>query len=155
MEQQETTQIHNILQQVQAGWLAGSGAQFAAPFAEQAHFVAFDGTTLIGRAEIANFHQKAFDTHLRSTSLALDVEEIRRLAPEVWLVFAKGGIRGAGGAAAERTGESVQTFVIKSQSGNTTIEAFQNTRFRPITDKNSAETWSQFDEIWNRHANAR
>jgi uncharacterized protein (TIGR02246 family) len=145
----ETTQIDNILRELQAGWLAGNGTQFAEPFAEQARFVAFDGTTLIGRSEIAHFHQRAFDGHLQATSLELHIEEIRRIAPEVWVVFAKGGIRKTIGPAAERTGESVQMFVMKSQTGRTTIEVFQNTRFRPVTDKHSALVWSRFDELWN------
>jgi uncharacterized protein (TIGR02246 family) len=145
----ETTQIDNILRELQAGWLAGDGTQFAAPFAEQARFVAFDGTTLIGRSEIARFHQSAFDGHLQATSLELHVQEVRRIASEVWLVFAKGGIKTTIGPAAKRTGESVQMFVMKSQAGRTTIEAFQNTRFRPVTDKYSAEVWSRFDELWN------
>ena len=50
----ETSQIHRILQGLQAGWLAGSGAQFAVAFAPQARFVAFDGTTLTGPSEMAN-----------------------------------------------------------------------------------------------------
>ena len=57
----ETGEIHRILQELKAGWSAGSGAQFTAPFAPQARFVAFDGTTLTGPSEIANFHQRAFE----------------------------------------------------------------------------------------------
>ncbi len=28
------------------------------------------------------------------------------------------------------------------------IEAFQNTRMRPVTDKQSAEAWRAFDKLW-------
>jgi uncharacterized protein (TIGR02246 family) len=59
----ETRQIHRTIQELQAGWLVGSGAQFAAAFAPQGRFVAFDGTTLTGPSEIANFHQRAFDNN--------------------------------------------------------------------------------------------
>ena len=145
----ETNQIHRILQELQAGWLAGSGAQFAAAFAPQAPFVAFDGTTLTGPSEIANFHQRAFDSHLQGTALDVHFQEIRLVAPGVWLAWAKGGIIKANGSVAERTGESVQLFVFVEYAGILAIEAFQNTRLRPVTDAHSAEVWRQFDQLWN------
>ncbi|MBV8275759.1 MAG: hypothetical protein JO170_10955 [Verrucomicrobia bacterium] len=49
----------------------------------------------------------------------------------------------------ERTGESVQLFVFREQEGLVAIEAFQNTRLRPVTDAQSAEVWRQFDQLWN------
>ena len=145
----ETSQIHRILQELQAGWLAGSAAQFAAAFAPQARFVAFDGTTLTGPSEIANFHQRAFDSQLQGTALDVHIEEIRLVTPGVWLVWTKGGITTAKGSVVGRTGESVQLFVFKEQGGLVAIEAFQNTRLRPVTDSQSAEVWRQFDQLWN------
>jgi uncharacterized protein (TIGR02246 family) len=145
----ETSQIHRILRELQLGWLAGSAAQFAAAFAPQARFVAFDGTTLTGPSEIANFHQGAFDRHLRGTALDIHIEEIRLVTPGVWLVWTKGGITKANESIVERTGESVQLFVFREQGGLVAIEAFQNTRLRPVTDSHSAEVWRQFDQLWN------
>ena len=147
--QTETSPIHRSIEELQAGWLAGSGAQFAAAFAPQARFVAFDGTTLTGPSEIANFHQRAFDSHLQGTALDVHIEEIRLVAPGVWLAWTKGGITKANGSAAERTGESVQLFVFREHAGLIAIEAFQNTRLRPATDAHSAEVWRQFDQLWN------
>jgi hypothetical protein len=49
----------------------------------------------------------------------------------------------------ERTGESVQLFVFREQEGFVAIEAFQNTRLRPVTDAQSAEVWRHFDQLWN------
>jgi len=147
--QTETTQIHRIIQELQAGWLAGSGAEFAAAFAPQARFVAFDGTTLTGPSEIADFHQRAFDSHLQGTALDVHIEEIRSIAPGVWLAWTKGGITKANGSVGGRTGESVQIYVFREQAGLVAIEAFQNTRLRPVTDAHSAEVWRQFDQLWN------
>lgn len=148
----ETSPIHRILQELQAGWLAGSGVQFAAAFAPHARFVAFDGTTLTGPAEIANFHQRAFDSHLQGTALDVHIEEIRLVAPGVWLAWTKGGIMKPNGSVVERTGESVQLFVFREDAGLIAIEAFQNTRLRPVTDSHSAEVWRQFDQLWNNRA---
>jgi uncharacterized protein (TIGR02246 family) len=145
----ETSQIQRILEELQAGWSVGSGAHFGAAFAPQARFVAFDGTTLTGPSEIANFHQRAFDSHLQGTALDIHIEEIRLVAPGVWLAWTKGGITQANGSAVERTGESVQLFVFREHAGLIAIEAFQNTRLRPVTDSHSAEVWRQFDQLWN------
>jgi uncharacterized protein (TIGR02246 family) len=148
----ETSPIHRILQELQASWLAGSGVQFAAAFALHARFVAFDGTTLTGPAEIANFHQRAFDSHLQGTALDVHVEEIRLVAPGVWLAWTKGGIVKPNGSVVERTGDSIQLFVFREDAGLIAIEAFQNTRLRPVTDSHSAEVWRQFDQLWNDRA---
>ena len=146
----ETSQIQRILEELQAGWSVGSGAHFGAAFAPQARFVAFDGTTLTGPSEIANFHQRAFDRHPQGATLNLHIEEIRLVAPGVWLAWTKGGgtIK-VNGSVVERTGESVQLFVFREQEGLVAIEAFQNTRLRPVTDAHSAEVWRQFDQLWN------
>jgi uncharacterized protein (TIGR02246 family) len=117
-------------------------------FAPQARFVAFDGTTLTGPSEIANFHQRAFDSQ-PGTALDIHIEEIRSVAPGVWLAWTKGGIRKPDGSFAERSGESVQLFVFREDAGFIAIEAFQNTRLRPVTDSQSAEVWRQFDRLWN------
>ena len=145
----QTSEIHRILQELQAGWLAGSGEQFAAAFAPQARFVAFDGTTLTGPSEIANFHQRAFDRHLQGTALDVHFQEIRLVAPGVWLAWTKGGITKTNGSVVERTGESVQLFVFREHAGLIAIEAFQNTRLRPLMDSPSTEVWRQFDQLWN------
>jgi len=138
----ERSQIHRIIQELQAGWAAGSGPQFAAAFAPQARFVVFDGTTLTGPSEIANFHQRAFDSQ-QGTALDIHIEEIRSVSVD------KGGIRKPDGSFTERSGESVQLFVFREQAGTVAIEAFQNTRLRPVTDAHSAEVWRQFDQLWN------
>ena len=47
-------------------WNQGSGEAFAAPFAEDADFVAFDGERFRGREDIARFHDAEFKTHLKA-----------------------------------------------------------------------------------------
>ena len=42
-------------------WNAGDSTAFAAPFTDRADFVAWDGTHLKGRREIAAFHRQIFD----------------------------------------------------------------------------------------------
>jgi uncharacterized protein (TIGR02246 family) len=49
--------IRAIHQRMIDAWNVGDGAGFAASFTEDADFVAFEGTHLKGRQEIALFHQ--------------------------------------------------------------------------------------------------
>ena len=48
----DTPLISDLLNELSAGWLAGNGKSFAAPFGERAGFIAFDGTILVGPTEI-------------------------------------------------------------------------------------------------------
>ena len=54
--------IRAIHQRIIDAWNAGDGDAFAAPFSDRADFVAWNGTHLEGRQEIAAFHRQMFDT---------------------------------------------------------------------------------------------
>ena len=75
MNSQATTQIGDekairaIHQRMIDAWNTGDGAAFAAPFTEDADFVAFEGTHLKGRQEITSFHQRICDTVVKGSRL--------------------------------------------------------------------------------------
>jgi uncharacterized protein (TIGR02246 family) len=142
-------QVHELLDEIANAWSAGDGQRFGSAFAEDAHFVAFDGTVLQGRESIARYHQAAFDRYLKDTKLITTVNATRVVEASVVLVFTSGGIQSQSGNAVVLTGDSVQTFVVVSREGKACVQAFQNTRKRPITDENSAKVWKQFDGLWN------
>jgi len=73
------------------GWNKGSAQAFSAPFTEDGHLVAFDGTHFKGREEIVTFHQPLFDKWLKKTRLVGEVESVRHLSPDVALMHARGG----------------------------------------------------------------
>jgi len=50
-------------------WNRGDAAAFAADFAVDARFVAFDGTVLSGREAIVEFHRPLFETTLKGSRL--------------------------------------------------------------------------------------
>jgi uncharacterized protein (TIGR02246 family) len=131
------------------GWFQGSGKLFAQPFSKEARFVAFDGSIHHGPDEIAAFHQRAFDTVLKGTSLELNVTEIKQIDQETWLVFSTGWHRPSNAPVEARRAESVNLFVYKADEDKAMVLAFQNTRARPITDQASAESWRAFDTFWN------
>jgi uncharacterized protein (TIGR02246 family) len=137
------------LDKMTEGW-RGSGPLFAQPFAKEARFVAFDGSVHNGPDEIAAFHQEAFDTVLKGTSLDLKVSEMKQIDQRIWLVFPKGWHRPSNAPDEKRRAESVNIFVCKIDEEKAEVLTFQNTRARPITDKAAAELWKAFDTAWER-----
>ena len=63
--------IEAVMQQIMAGWKSGDGRILAAPFAERARFIAWDGQVLEGREAIAAHHQRAFEGPLQGTVMCL------------------------------------------------------------------------------------
>jgi len=141
--------VRTLYQQLMDGWNQGSSDAFAAPFAEDGDFIAFDGTHFKGRQEIAQFHQPLFETYLKGTRLVGQVISVRFLSPEAALMHAVGGtvMRGKSAPAPER--DSIQTLVATKRDGEWCLAAFQNTRIRPI-GRNAAGTfvWILSDWLW-------
>jgi uncharacterized protein (TIGR02246 family) len=141
--------VRALYTQMMDGWNKGSGEAFAAPFAEDGHLIAFDGTHFKGRDEIVSFHQPLFDKWLKGTRLVREVESVRFLSPDVALMHALGGtvMRGKSRPAPER--DSIQTLVAIKRNGEWRLAAFQNTRVRPMS-RNARITfiWLFTDWLW-------
>lgn len=145
----DAEEIRALYHATMEGWNAGSGEAFAAPFAEEADFIAFDGTRFHGREEIARFHDPLLKTHLKGTRLVGDVTDVRFVAPDAAVLHARGGaiMRGRREPARER--DSLQTMVAVRNDGRWQLAAFQNTRVRPI-GRNVLGTmlWLVTDWLW-------
>jgi uncharacterized protein (TIGR02246 family) len=141
--------VRALYTQLMDGWNKGSGEAFAAPFAEDGHLIAFDGTHFKCRDEIVSFHQPLFDKWLKGTRLVGEVESVRFLSPDVALMHALGGtvVGGKSRPAPER--DSIQTLVAIKRNGEWRLAAFQNTRFRPMS-RNARSTfiWLFTDWLW-------
>jgi uncharacterized protein (TIGR02246 family) len=120
--------IRAIVAQMIDAWNRGSGEGFAAPFAEHADFVAFEGTHLRGRRQIAEFHQNAFDTVVKGTRLEGEARFVRFLTPEVAVMHAAARTALCGRAAVSRSRDSMQLFVVSKVSGRWQVEALLNAR---------------------------
>ncbi|MEJ7633045.1 MAG: SgcJ/EcaC family oxidoreductase [Rubrobacteraceae bacterium] len=122
--------VRGLYKQLMEGWNRGSGAEFAAVFAEDGDLVAFDGTHFEGRQEIATFHQELFDKWMKGTRLVGRVKDVRFLSSDVALMHAVGGtvMRGKAEPSPER--DSIQTLVAVRRGGEWRLAAFQNTRLR-------------------------
>jgi uncharacterized protein (TIGR02246 family) len=141
--------VRALYEQLMDGWNRGSGAAFAASFAEDGDLIGFDGTHLKGCEEIAAFHQPLFATYLKGTRLVGRVISVRFPSPTVALMHAVGGtvMRGKSAPAPER--DSIQTLVATKRGDAWYLAAFQNTRLRPI-GRNAGGTfvWLLSDWLW-------
>jgi len=112
-------------------WGRGDGRAYAALFAPEVDYVAFDGSIARGRDEVERSHAQLFATVLRGTSLRGEITDVRRLGADVAVAHAIGAAvwPWQRGVPADRL--SRQTYVLVRDGAGWTITAFHNTRVRP------------------------
>lgn len=137
--QEDEAAIQDLLRRLIDGWNQGSGEAFAAPFAEDADFVGFDGTYFQGREEIVSFHKMLFERILVGTRLVGKVRGVRFLTPEVALMHAVGGTVMPGQSDLDPERNSIQTLVATKGDGSWKLAAFQNSRAQFIGRPELAE----------------
>ncbi len=119
--------VRECVRQMESGWNARSGAQFAKPFAADADYVVINGMQLKGRAAIAQGHQQIFDTVYRDSNLALTLRQVRFLRADVAVAHVAARLKATLGQET-RENEAVLTLVLTKEGGGWKIAAFQNTR---------------------------
>lgn len=140
--------VRALYGQLMEGWNRGSGAAFAAAFADDGDLVAFDGTHFRGRKEIALFHQELFDKWMKGTRLLGRVERMRFPSPGVAGIHAVGGTVTRGRSAPSPERNSIQTLVATRQGGEWRLAAFQNTRVRLMGNAAAFLVWTLSDWLW-------
>ena len=119
--------ICTLYHQMMAGWNQGNADAFAAPFTEDADFIAFDGAHFKGNQEIVQTHQSLFETHLKGTRLIGHVTSVRFLTADVALMHAVGGTVTRGKSAPSSERDSIQTLVATKRGSDWRLAAFHNT----------------------------
>jgi uncharacterized protein (TIGR02246 family) len=120
--------IRSIPYQLIKGWNEGSGNGFAAPFTDDADFVAFEGTHLKGRREITSFHQQIFDTIVKGSRLEGEIKFVRFLSPELAYMHSVVRVTMPGESNPYPGRDSMQLFVVAKHNGEWRVEALQNSR---------------------------
>jgi uncharacterized protein (TIGR02246 family) len=135
MNSQTTTQtatdedaIRAIHQRMIEAWNAGDGAAFAAPFTDEADFVAWEGTHLQGRQEIAVFHQRIFDTVVTGSRLEGEVKFVRLLSPVFAVMHSVVRVTLSGQTEASPSRDSMQLTVVTKRDGAWRGEGLLNAR---------------------------
>jgi uncharacterized protein (TIGR02246 family) len=143
--------ITALYQRALDGWNEGSGAAFAAAWADDGQLIGFDGTQLKGRAEIAAFHEPLFTTYLKGTRLVGSVRDVEFPAPDVAVFHADGRTIMAGASEPTPERDSIQTMVAVRRAGAWELLAFQNTRVRPMgRDAAGTILWLVTDWLWKK-----
>jgi uncharacterized protein (TIGR02246 family) len=83
-------QVQAIVNDIRAGWEAGSGLQFARSFAPNAEQVAPHGGLIRGRDQIAKVHDELFGRVFQGSKMRLSVDHVRALRPDVAVVHGVG-----------------------------------------------------------------
>jgi uncharacterized protein (TIGR02246 family) len=127
--ERDLAEIGEIPLQMVAAWNRGDADGFAAPFTDTADFIAFEGSHLEGRDEIAAFHRQIFATVVKGTRLEGGVRFVRLLTPDLavmhsWARYANlpGEDESSGGRL------SMQLYVVVRTDAGWRAEAVQNAR---------------------------
>ena len=110
--------------------------------------MAFDGTHFDSRAQIAQFQQKLFDTHLKGTRLVGTVTGVRFLGPPRGAPARGGRHDHATQVRARAEREPIQTLVAVRTGDGWALAAFQNTRIRPIRNGRTFLVTAVGDRLW-------
>jgi uncharacterized protein (TIGR02246 family) len=125
----DETLLADVPMQMVAAWNSGDGDAFAAPFTDTADFVAFEGTHLRGRDEIAAFHRQIFATVVKGTHLEGGVRFVRLLTADRAVIHSWVRYTNLPGGDSQTPGrDSMQLFVVTKRDGRWLVEAMQNSR---------------------------
>jgi uncharacterized protein (TIGR02246 family) len=127
-ESTDETKLKEMHERMIEAWNRGSAAGFAAPFAPDADFIAFEGSQLKGRSQIQQFHQMLFDTSLKNTRLEGGVHFVRFLRPDFAVVHAWATTTLPGQTNASSSRDSLQLFIATKHGGYWQFDAMQNSR---------------------------
>ena len=109
-------------------WNAGDGASFAAPFTEDADFVAWEGTHLKGRQRIALFTQQVLDTAVKGSCMQGRVKFVRFLTPTVAMMHSVVSYRLEGQLQQTEDPEFMELTVVAREGGEWRVEGLLNAR---------------------------
>jgi len=120
--------IRAIHQRMIDAWNAGDAAAFAAPFTDDADFIAFEGTHLKGRREIASFHHQIFDTVVKGTRLQGEVKFVRFPSPVLAVMHSGVRVTLQRQTEASPSRDSMQLTVVAKRGGEWRGEGLMNAR---------------------------
>ncbi|HTU68147.1 MAG TPA: SgcJ/EcaC family oxidoreductase [Steroidobacteraceae bacterium] len=153
-ESVDETRIKEMHAAMIESWNEGSGAGYAAAFSSDADFIAFEGSQLKGRSQIAQFHQMLFETSLRNTRMDGGVHFVRFLRPDLAVLHAWATTTLSGQTNATASRDALQLFVATKHGGYWQFDVMQNSRRITMEQQRFAddfETLSPGDQGELRH----
>jgi uncharacterized protein (TIGR02246 family) len=126
--------VLDTLTALESCWRDGDADAYAALHSADATYVAFDGTVMTGRKEIADGHRPLFAGIMKGSRLAVVERTVHLPAPDTAIVVQRAGVimrwqRNRATPSAKRL--STNTTVLRQEGSGWTVTAFQNTRYHP------------------------
>lgn len=118
--------VSPIVNELEQAWNAGDGARFGSVFADDADFVNIRGEYYRTREAIAAGHQGIFDTIYKGSTVQLELEDVRQIAPTVLVARIRSRMNAPSGPLAGRH-DARFTIVLVEQGVDWRIAAFHNT----------------------------
>ena len=135
-ESAQRKEIFELGKALQDAWNRGDAAGYASLFADDADFVAWNGSYGRGRQAIEDGHRQLFDGPLNGSRMILvgddaesaPPESLRFVRPDVAIMVMSGVVTLPGQSATGPDHQSVQTFVLTRNVNRWRVAAFHNTR---------------------------
>lgn len=118
--------VRSLYRQVLDGWNTHSGDAFAAVFSEDGETIGFDGSQLIGRADIATTLKQIFADHVTAVYVA-KVRNVRMLGADAAILRAVVGMVPPGQSKINPAVNAIQTLVATRQDGTWRVAHLQST----------------------------
>jgi uncharacterized protein (TIGR02246 family) len=115
-----------VLARLQDAWNAADGADYGAAFADDSDFVTVRGEHLRGPRVIAAGHQRIFNSIYRGSTVKIEVDNAREVAPGVVLAVATSTLDAPSGPLRGRHSARM-TLVITSWQDGWRISGLHNT----------------------------
>ena len=125
-ETSDESAVCTLYQGLLASWNARDAAAFAAPFTYEAEVIGFDGSQMIGRAEIEATLSHIFADHETGAYVGI-IRSVRFLASEVAMLRAVSGVIPAGQADLNPALNAQQALLAIKHDGAWRIALYQNT----------------------------
>jgi uncharacterized protein (TIGR02246 family) len=119
-------EVRTLYQRVLNGWNRQRAEDFAAPFADDAQVIGFDGTEMSGRAAIATELRRIFADHATGTYVG-KVRSVRSIGADAAVLRAVSGLVPAGRSDLDPALNAVQSVVAERRNGEWKIVLYQNT----------------------------
>lgn len=122
----DDAEIRSLYERLIDGWNRRDAAAMAATFAIDGELIGFDGSQIVGQAEIVAHLAPIFADHPTAAYVRI-VKQVRLIGPDVALLRAIAGLVPPGQSEIRPELNAHQTIVATRQAGGWRIALFQNT----------------------------
>jgi uncharacterized protein (TIGR02246 family) len=118
--------VRALYRAILEAWNSHGASAFAALFAEDGVVVGFDGSQVVGRAQVETEMAAIFADHATGRYIGI-AHSVQQLGPDVALLHAVSGVVPAGADAIQPELNAIQSMVAQRQTDGWRVILYQNT----------------------------